>query len=68
MEGGKKMKGVENMEDLQLEIAKTQASLNNLIIAVRMHEEGKADVDVLGSLLALSDQIEKMDLIIDSKF
>lgn len=62
------MKGVENMEDLQLEIAKTQASLNNLIIAVRMHEEGKADVDVLGSLLALSDQIEKMDLIIDSKF
>ncbi len=49
----------------QVEIAKTQASLHNLIEAVRRQEEGKTSVDVLGSLLALSDQLDRVDRACD---
>lgn len=53
------------MADIKLEIAKTQATINNLIEAYRRHEEGKADVDVLGSLLVLQDKINDIDNLIE---
>lgn len=51
-----------------MEIAKTKATLNNLIEAVIRQEEGKTRVDVYGSLLVLADQLNVIDELIDKKF
>lgn len=48
-------------KDLQMEIAKTQATLKNLIEAVKRQEEGKCEVDILGSLYALADSLNNVD-------
>lgn len=52
--------------NIELEIAKTQASLQNLITCVKFSEEGKCDVDILGSLLAIADQLDKVDEAIET--
>lgn len=51
--------------NMQTEMAKSQATLQNLINAVKYAEEGKGEVDILGSLLALSDQLNRLDEAID---
>lgn len=48
-------------KDLQMELAKTQATLQNLIQAVRTSDE----VDVLGSLLVLQDCLDRVDAACD---
>lgn len=47
--------------DITMEIAKTQAMLNNVITSLKAEAEGKAEVDVLGSLLALRDMLDRID-------
>lgn len=45
------------MKNLDLEIAKTQASLDNLINCIK----NNCDVDILGSLYVIKDQLNKID-------
>lgn len=47
--------------ELEIEIAKAQATLNNIIIGVR----SEADIDILGSILALKDQLDRVEMAAD---
>lgn len=45
----------------QLEMAKSKAVLQNIITSIRSAEEGKAEIDILGSVLVLADQLDRLD-------
>lgn len=51
------------MDDVMMEIAKTRAVLNNLLVAVANADD--EEVDVYGSLLVIKDQLDKIDNALD---
>lgn len=49
--------------NIQMEMANVKATLQNMITSVNTDEE----FDILGSLLAISNQLERLDEAIDTK-
>lgn len=47
--------------ELEIEIIKAQATLDNIITCLKAN----ADIDILGSVLALKDQLDRVDMAAD---
>lgn len=47
------------------EVIKAESVVNALIQAVKRSEEGKCEVDVLGCLYVIQDQLTKLDVLLE---